>query len=379
MSDLVIHRPMNRHDSKGDEHILANTNIIIIRDNATHRSSATTQVHNKPSVHRPPATTTTTTITAHSLRNIMNRRCMISSLLILLQLITITAAQEECNCSPQKFVFKLALSAACPPLPPPFPPNDVFGAGVKDYTCTIGPEPIPSAASQEMVTSEDESLSDSDGRKMVETMYELFTSEEIESAQHLFTKAELTTEKEKQSGTTGDTFTASMQDLFPEYFNKTVNNTDEFFEAYELEEWMPIEELQWSSVNFTSSATIIEPASAADTVPVSIYSIQFLEVDNSFNVINQDSKYVRGIDFQDGDTFEYDSILSKPLAQTLGVVPYGMNMVLRGVNAAGEPVRNVFTITYTQDCGIQTFQKGEAIGWVAFVSIIFVLVSILAY
>ena len=50
----------------------------------------------------------------------------------------------ECSCSPPKFIFKLALSAACPALPPPFPPNDVFGAGVKDYTCTIGPEPIPS-------------------------------------------------------------------------------------------------------------------------------------------------------------------------------------------------------------------------------------------
>ena len=99
----------------------------------------------------------------------------------------------ECSCSPPKFIFKLALSAACPALPPPFPPNDVFGAGVKDYTCTIGPEPIPS---------------DSE-----------------------------------------------------------------------------VEELQ-SSINVTNLATIIESASAADTVPVSIYSIQFLEVNKSFNVIN---------------------------------------------------------------------------------------------
>ena len=99
----------------------------------------------------------------------------------------------ECSCSPPKFIFKLALSAACPALPPPFPPNDVFGAGVKDYTCTIGPEPIPS---------------DSE-----------------------------------------------------------------------------VEELQ-SSINVTNLATIIEPASVADTVPVSIYSIQFLEVNKSFNVIN---------------------------------------------------------------------------------------------
>lgn len=41
-------------------------------------------------------------------------------------------------------------------------------------------------------------------------------------------------------------------------------------------------------------------------------------------------------------------------------------MVLRGVNARGEPIRNVFTITYTNECGVPTFQKGEAIGWVVF-------------
>jgi hypothetical protein len=81
-------------------------------------------------------------------------------------------------------------------------------------------------------------------------------------------------------------------------------------------------------------------------------------------VINQDSAYVRGIDFVSGDTFNYTSIS----ATSRGVVPGGMNMVLRGVNANGDPVRNVFTITYTNDCGVPTFTEGDAIGWVVFVS-----------
>jgi len=164
----------------------------------------------------------------------------------------------------------------------------VFGAGVRDYTCSIGPEPIPSGA------------------------------EEVD-----------------------------------------------------------IDELEWSSGNLTSSSNgvvDIEPANV-DVVPVSIYSIQFLEVDCNFNVINQDSSYVRGIDFVDGDTFSYTSVSSENIP---GVVSGGLNMVLRGVNAAGEPVRNVFTITYTNNCGIQTFEEGDAIGWVVFVSVSY-LVSKFVY
>jgi len=206
---------------------------------------------------------------------------------------------SECSCSPQAFVFRLDLSASCPALPPPFPPNDVFGAGVKDYTCSIGPEPIPDGADQEV----------------------------------------------------------------------TSDNTDHFTK-FGIEE-IDINELEWSSSNLTSSSSSveevdIEPANV-DVVPVSIYSIQFLEVDKSFNVINQDSSYVRGIDFENGAVFNYTSISAKQGQEC--VVPGGMNMVLRGVNAAGEPVRNVFTITYKNNCDVQTFEEGDAIGWVVFVSV----------
>ena len=272
---------------------------------------------------------------------------------------TTTTVDKECSCSPQIFVFKLALSATCPPLPPPFPPNDVFGGGVKDYTCSISPEPIPNAASQEPVTSEDEEVdatADSDGsvrrRKMTglgeydETAMDFFP----EAFEGSDTEIIVTTSAIKDEDTV-----KNAADIFPE-----IN-----FTTYEV---IPIEELEWSSVNFTASGNVIEPASSVDTQPVSIYSIQFLEVDKSFNVINQDSSYVRGIDLVNGDVFNYTSISAKPVAQTLGVVPGGMNMVLRGVNAAGEPVRNVFTITYTNDCGVPTFEDGNAIGWVVFVS-----------
>ena len=159
-------------------------------------------------------------------------------------------------------------------------------------------------------------------------------------------------------------------DFFPELLDLHI---DQQIADYEQQ----IDELEWSSVNFTTSQletsqidininiNADDPA-RDDLVPVSIYSIQFLEVDPKFDVINQDSSYVRDIDFADGDAFDYESVGSDG-----GTTPGGMNMVLRGVNAAGQPVRNVFTITYTNDCDKAAFRRGESIGWVVFVSFIF--------
>lgn len=107
-----------------------------------------------------------------------------------------------------------------------------------------------------------------------------------------------------------------------------------------------------------------------DPEPVVIDSIQFFEVDTEFNVINQDPSYVRDVEFKNGDMFNYTSI--SDMFTTSGKenysVPGGINMVLRGYNAEGERVRNVFTITFTNECGVPTFEAGDAIGWVVFVS-----------
>ena len=355
----------------GNQLLLANINQNN-GSNATRRIAASsprscsnnnnTAVHTPTSVHHRLRRSSSSTKQKQMMNHLYCAPLALQLLIITLafafttqHVVSAQTTDKECSCSPQVFVFKLALSATCPSLPPPFPPNDVFGAGVKDYTCSITPEPIPNAASQEPVTSEDEEVdatSGTGGRKMTTL------GEYDETAQDYFPEAFddanediiLTTSVIKDEDTA-----KSAADIFPE-----IN-----FTTYEV---IPLEELEWSSANFTASGNVIEPAISVDTQPVSIYSIQFLEVDKSFNVINQDSSYVRGIDLVSGDVFNYTSISAKPLAQTLGVVPGGMNMVLRGVNAAGEPVRNVFTITYTNDCGVPTFEDGNAIGWVVFVS-----------
>jgi len=230
----------------------------------------------------------------------------------------------ECSCSPRQFRFKLNLSATCPASPPPMPPNDDFNGGVKDYVCTIGPEPIPQTP-QEM-TSEDTA--------------DLVLPEDVD-------------EPTRRRGSGVGTYKETVTDYFPELDKDSVGK-DHKTTAQDFQY-----QLELSSANISTSSVVI---SDMDVEPVSIYSIQFLEVDTEFKIINQDSAYVTGIDFKSGDVFNYTSIS----AQDANVIPGGMNMILRGVNAANEPVKNVFTITYTNDCGIQTFEEGDAIGWVVF-------------
>ncbi|EJK53653.1 hypothetical protein THAOC_26863, partial [Thalassiosira oceanica] len=126
-------------------------------------------------------------------------------------------------------------------------------------------------------------------------------------------------------------------------------------------ELVKVDESEWSSESFQTAAF-----TTTDTVPSKIISVQFLEVDRDFNVINQDSTYVRDQDLVDGDVIRYESVSGRDAA----VVPGGLNMVLRGVTPMGERVRNVFTITYTNDCDVYTFEDGEAMGWVEFVDLV---------
>jgi hypothetical protein len=228
--------------------------------------------------------------------NNINMMHVLTTLLLLsITSTTVNAGKENdplvCSCSPREFYFKLALSATCPSLPPPFPPNDVFGAGVNDYTCSIGPEPIPD-------------------------------------------------EDSKQAAVVGE-------DVRRRRLQEEEARQIEFGQVSPSDDWIVPE--------------IIDPE------PVVIDSIQFLEVDTLFNVINQDPAYVRGQNFVNGDIFNYTSISDTAWARN-EKFPGGINMVLRGKNAAGERVRNVFTVTYTNECGVPTFDVGDAIGWVVIVS-----------
>jgi hypothetical protein len=61
--------------------------------------------------------------------------------LAMLCMTTSAALEQECSCAPREYTFRLNFSGICPPLTPP-PPNDYFGSGVKEYTCSIGDSPV---------------------------------------------------------------------------------------------------------------------------------------------------------------------------------------------------------------------------------------------
>ncbi|KAL7521443.1 hypothetical protein ACHAWX_007437 [Stephanocyclus meneghinianus] len=94
-----------------------------------------TSSHRIKSIHR------SNSINMKTIRASSMSSLLVVSFLVLSTLTFIQAQQDElCSCSPRQYVFKLDLSATCPPNPPPFPPNEVFGPGVSDYTCATSLE-----------------------------------------------------------------------------------------------------------------------------------------------------------------------------------------------------------------------------------------------
>eukprot|EP00984_Skeletonema_dohrnii_P000524 scaffold170_cov129-Skeletonema_dohrnii-CCMP3373.AAC.4 len=174
---------------------------------------------------------------------------------VLFIILTYTHGEETttttCSCSPRAFLFKLDLATGfCPQV---YPASNLFGSGVKDYTCRISLSP----------------------------------------------------------------------------------NTSENGDAVEA---------------------IIDPPRIIQKKEAVVNSIQFIEVDTKFNVLH--TSLVKDVELISGDSFRYTTM------QQGDKVAGGISIILRGKNAVGDESENVFTVTYTNECGVPTFQGGEKIGWV---------------
>jgi hypothetical protein len=177
---------------------------------------------------------------------------LLSALFIILAYTYAEEGTTTCTCSPRAFLFKLDLATGfCPQV---YPASDLFGSGVKDYTCRISLSP------------------------------------------------------------------------------NTIEETTDAIEA------------------------IIDPPRVNQNKEAVVTSIQFIEVDTLFNVLH--SSLVKDVELVTGDSFRYTTI------QQDDKVVGGVSIILRGKNAVGDESENVFTITYTNECGVPAFQGGERIGWV---------------
>ena len=147
-------------------------------------------------------------------------------------------------------------------------------------------------------------------------------------------------------------------------------------EIYRLKHNLPSPGSKSSSSSSHSNTRSLQQA---PLIPVNLISAQFLEMDTSPNmqIINQDDQYLN-VSFPDPSNIvlQYSSISNLldpalPLSSQMEYVPGGAILVLIGVTASGEVVRNRLMWTYTMGCGMEdyTILDGDMIGWAGFVSL----------
>jgi hypothetical protein len=112
-------------------------------------------------------------------------------------------------------------------------------------------------------------------------------------------------------------------------------------------------------------ACLISPfgaPAATDLVPVSVESIDVLEVGGNLQVIFQDE--IMG-PFVNGDTFTYTTNFIEGAMD----IPKGIQLNTHALNQAGENILNVLNIVYTNDCNIYpVIDANQSAGWFLFVS-----------
>jgi hypothetical protein len=101
-------------------------------------------------------------------------------------------------------------------------------------------------------------------------------------------------------------------------------------------------------------------------VPVNVFSVDFLELDQDGQVLNQRSSFV---DLQDGDTVSYESFSINPELVTELTAPKTLIVSFIARNAAREPLFMQYLITYSNSCeDFPVLFPGQQIGWTRFVS-----------
>mmetsp|Transcript_49998 Transcript_49998/g.57729 ORF Transcript_49998/g.57729 Transcript_49998/m.57729 type:complete len:467 (-) Transcript_49998:84-1484(-) len=102
-----------------------------------------------------------------------------------------------------------------------------------------------------------------------------------------------------------------------------------------------------------------------DLVPVSVQSVDILELNQNLQVIVQENV---GGDLVDGDTFSYISYAAEPgMIVNPEDLPRAIQVNIVGVNKDGEDIINVYLITFTNSCGAYpVLSEGQFAGWTRF-------------
>lgn len=109
------------------------------------------------------------------------------------------------------------------------------------------------------------------------------------------------------------------------------------------------------------------PETVENEVPVSVQTIQIVELDQRLQVVNQT---VEVGNFTDGSTLTYKSIIASKVDDlTSTTLPSGLQVLMTGTNAEGQSLVTTFIIRYTNNCSVYPVLVDTQVnGWVVFVS-----------
>ena len=110
-------------------------------------------------------------------------------------------------------------------------------------------------------------------------------------------------------------------------------------------------------------------AEVADLVPVSVQTVEVLELNQNLQVWSQELIEPEQ-EFLDGDTFSYTSYAAIP-GDIVNPedLPRAIQLNINGRNQFGEEIINVYLITFTNNCGAYpVLFEGQWAGWTRFVS-----------
>ena len=108
--------------------------------------------------------------------------------------------------------------------------------------------------------------------------------------------------------------------------------------------------------------------SVTDLTPVSVGSIDLLELDVSLELLLQSSRFGT---FLDGDDFSYNSLSSDLSMINETAFPKALQISVIGNNADGDTLFFAGLVIYETDCGAAMFPsilENSSIGWITFVS-----------
>lgn len=131
----------------------------------------------------------------------------------------------------------------------------------------------------------------------------------------------------------------------------------------------PVNVTESDAIDQTSCViTSFGDPNVTDLVPVSVQSIDILELGQGLRVLVQES--ILG-NYSDGDSFAYTSLSATPHEITApDEVPRAIQINIVGMNQFDEALINVYIITFTNDCGaFPLLLEGQSAGWTHFTRI----------